>query len=127
MTGQSEHNINIQVETSYVESQSVPEENHYVFSYTITIRNDGGVAARLLNRHWIITDANGNVEEVKGPGVVGQQPVLQPGESFEYTSFCPLTTPFGTMRGTYQMTNENGDSFDAEISEFELSEPLDVN
>jgi ApaG protein len=123
MTGQSEHNINIQVETSYVESQSVPEENHYVFSYTITIRNDGGVAARLLNRHWIITDANGKVQEVVGEGVVGKQPFLRPGEDFSYTSGTALETPVGSMQGSYHMRSEDGRHFDAPIAPFSLARP----
>jgi ApaG protein len=81
----------------------------------------------LINRHWIITDANGHVEEVTGPGVVGEQPILRPGEAFEYTSFCPLNTPFGTMRGSYEMTTPDGQSFAAEIAPFELTEPLKEN
>ena len=91
--------------------------------YTVRITNEGTSTAQLLTRHWIITDATGKVEEVKGPGVIGEQPVLQQGQSFEYTSGCPLTTPFGSMRGTYQMKTPDGDEFDAEIEEFILREP----
>jgi len=117
----------VRVESSFVPERSEPLKNRWFFAYRIKIANHGDQVVQLVSRHWIITDANGNVEEVKGPGVVGQQPVLEPGESFEYTSFCPLTSPFGSMRGTYQMTTEHGVSFDAEIGEFELSEPMDVN
>ena len=123
MTRHSDHNINIQVETNYIESQSVPEENHYVFSYTITIRNEGGVAARLLNRHWIITDANGKVQEVIGEGVVGKQPFLRPGEDFSYTSGTALETPVGSMQGSYHMRGEDGRHFEAPIAPFSLATP----
>ena len=117
----------VRVESSFVPERSEPLKNRWFFAYRIKIANHGDEVVQLVSRHWIITDANGNVEEVKGPGVVGQQPVLEPGEAFEYTSFCPLSTPFGSMRGTYQMTTEHGVAFDAEIGAFELSEPLDVN
>ena len=115
--------ISVEVETSYVDEQSDPTERRYVFSYTITIRNEGAVPARLLTRHWIITDANGKVIEVKGLGVVGQQPLLKPGESFEYTSGTHLETAVGTMHGTYQMIAEDGRHFDAPIASFTLSVP----
>lgn len=119
--------IHIHVDTSYMDDQSEPDADRYVFAYTITISNHGDVPATLVGRHWVITDANGEVEEVVGPGVVGEQPVLAPGEAFEYTSFCPLPTPFGTMRGSYRMVTESGDDFDVEIAEFELSQPLTLN
>ena len=115
-----EHKIRVDVETSYLDEQSDPREGRYVFSYTITIRNEGQVPARLLTRHWVITDANGKVEEVRGDGVVGEQPVLGPGESFKYSSWCPLKTPMGMMRGTYQMVSSGGDHFDIEIAPFAL-------
>jgi len=117
----------VQVESTYVPERSQPLQQRWFFSYRIRIANQGDVVVQLISRHWIITDANGDVEEVVGPGVVGEQPLLRPGESFEYTSFCPLPTPFGTMRGSYRMTTEDGETFDAEIAPFELSEPLPAN
>ena len=117
----------VQVESTYVPERSQPLQQRWFFSYRIRIANQGDVVVQLISRHWIITDANGDMEEVVGPGVVGEQPLLRPGESFEYTSFCPLSTPFGTMRGSYQMTTEDGETFDAEIAPFELSEPLPEN
>ena len=119
--------IVVEVKSTYVPDRSDPMRSRWFFAYRIRIANQGDAVVQLVSRHWIITDAHGHVEEVKGPGVVGQQPVLEPGESFEYTSFCPLSTPFGTMRGSYQMTTRDGSSFDAEIAEFALSEPLPVN
>ena len=101
----------------------MPQLNQWFFLYTVQISNQGSETVQLLTRHWIITDATGHVEEVKGPGVVGEQPVLGPGQSFEYTSGCPLPTPFGSMRGTYQMVTTGGDRFDVQIAEFTLSEP----
>ncbi len=95
----------------------------WFFLYTVTITNQGASTVQLLDRHWIITDANGAVEEVRGPGVVGRQPVLRPGESFEYTSGCPLATPFGSMNGSYRMVDDTGESFEATIAPFALSEP----
>lgn len=115
--------IEIQVETHYIEAQSAPEEDRYVFSYTVTIRNTGSQAARLLTRHWIINDANGNVQEVHGEGVVGEQPYLRPGESFEYTSGTVIETPVGSMEGSYQLVNDDGTPFDAPIPAFTLSQP----
>jgi ApaG protein len=119
--------VRVEVESRYLEEKSDPARKRWFFAYDIRISNDGPVVVQLLNRHWIITDANGHVEEVKGPGVVGNQPVLAPGESFEYTSFCPLSTPFGTMEGSYQMVTDEGGSFDAVIAQFALSEPMTVN
>ncbi|MBS1191501.1 MAG: uncharacterized protein H6R10_3293 [Rhodocyclaceae bacterium] len=115
----------IQIETSpeFIPDQSDPEGQRYVFAYTITIRNIGSVPAQLISRHWIITDANNSVQEVRGLGVVGHQPLLKPGESFEYTSGCSLGTPVGTMKGTYQMIAEDGIQFEADIPEFTLAIP----
>ena len=115
--------IRISVETQYDPTRSSPQQSQWFFLYTIRITNEGSVTAQLMTRHWIITDATGHVEEVKGPGVVGEQPVLAQGQSFEYTSGCPLATPFGSMRGSYQMTTSDGEQFDAEIAEFILREP----
>jgi ApaG protein len=119
--------VRVEVESRFLEEKSDPARKRWFFAYDIRISNGGDEVVQLLNRHWIITDANGNVEEVKGPGVVGNQPVLAPGESFEYTSFCPLTTPFGTMEGSYQMVTDEGGTFDAVIAQFALSEPMTVN
>ena len=107
----------------FIPDQSNPEDGSYVFAYTITIRNTGSEPAQLISRHWIITDANDTVQEVRGLGVVGHQPMLKPGESFEYTSGCSLKTPVGTMKGSYQMVGEDGTRFDAEIPEFVLAVP----
>jgi len=115
--------IDIEVETRYVESQSNPESRRYVFSYTITIRNDGLQAARLMKRHWIITDANGKIQEVKGDGVVGEQPHLNPGEAFRYTSGTVLDTPVGSMEGSYEMVDPEGNPFEASIPLFVLQRP----
>lgn len=117
------YNIKVEVETLYVEEQSLPDQDHYVFAYTITICNNGKVPARLLKRHWIITDANNKVQEVKGDGVVGEQPHLKPGEQYRYTSGTMLETPVGTMRGSYHMMADDGVEFDAEIPPFTLSMP----
>jgi len=117
------HNIEVDVETSYLEDQSSPGMNRYVFSYTVTIRNEGNLPAKLLTRHWIINDANGNVQEVHGEGVVGEQPYLKPGESFQYTSGTVIETPVGSMEGSYQMLSEDGTPFDADIPAFTLSLP----
>ena len=117
------YRISVDVVTNFVEDQSNPSDGRYVFAYTITIRNEGTVPARLLSRHWIITDANGKIQEVKGLGVVGEQPKLAPGESYEYTSGAAIATPVGTMRGSYQMLAEDGTKFDAPIPEFTLSIP----
>ena len=119
--------IRITVRSSYVADQSAPLVRRYVFSYTVRIANEGVEAAKLLTRHWIITDGAGKVEEVRGPGVVGQQPVLKPGEHFEYTSGCVLQTPRGEMRGTYQMHRPDGRGFDAVIAPFVLALPHSLN
>jgi ApaG protein len=117
------YHISVTVNTAYLAEQSDPAADRYVFAYTISIANTGTVAAQLISRHWIITDAENVVQEVKGLGVVGEQPLLRPGESFEYTSGTAMATPVGTMRGTYQMVAEDGNKFDAEIPQFTLSMP----
>ena len=115
--------IRIQVATSYVDEQSEPDQDRYVFAYTITISNDGDVPAKLVSRHWIITDANGKVQEVSGDGVVGEQPHLQPGEEFRYSSGAVLETPVGAMQGLYRMQADDGVDFDAPIAPFTLAVP----
>ncbi len=117
------YKINVEVTPAYIEEQSSPDEDHYVFSYTVTITNDGSVPARLLTRHWIITNAMGEVQEVKGDGVVGEQPYLKPGEGFQYTSGTMMKTPSGSMAGSYQMIADDGFHFDADIPEFYLLAP----
>jgi ApaG protein len=118
-----EHNIRVDVETSYLDEQSDPREGRYVFSYTITIRNEGQVPARLLTRHWLITDANGKVEEVRGDGVIGEQPYLKPGQGFRYSSGTVIETPVGSMQGSYQMLGDDGARFDAPRQPFRLAMP----
>jgi len=115
--------INVSVDTSYLESQSDSEDDRYVFTYTVTIQNHGTIPAKLMTRHWIITDANGKTQEVKGQGVVGEQPHLKPGEGFQYTSGTMLETPVGTMHGSYQMVTDEGVEFEADIDLFTLSAP----
>lgn len=117
------HKISVEVETAYLEDQSEPRERRYVFSYTITIRNEGEVPAKLLTRHWVITDANGRVQEVRGDGVVGEQPHLKPGQGFRYSSGAVLETPVGAMQGSYQMVTDDGATFDADIPAFRLAMP----
>ena len=123
MNESSLNNIKVDVETRYIEEQSNPEQNYYVFAYTITIQNQGDQEAQLLTRHWVITDSNQKVQEVRGDGVVGEQPKLKPGEQFVYTSGTMLETSVGTMKGSYQMVAEDGSYFDADIDEFVLSTP----
>ena len=123
MSESSKYEITVVPKATYVADQSDPSKAQYVFAYTITISNTGSIPAQLISRHWIITDANGKVLEVKGLGVVGQQPLLKPGESFEYTSGTHLETAVGTMHGTYQMIAEDGRQFDAPIPSFTLSVP----
>lgn len=123
MAEHRKYDITVVPKATYVEDQSDPSKGQYVFAYTITISNTGTVPAQLVSRHWIITDANGKVLEVKGLGVVGQQPTLKPGESFEYTSGTQLETAVGTMHGTYQMIAEDGKPFEAPIPSFTLSVP----
>ncbi len=119
--------IRVSVKSQYLADQSVPQSKRYVFAYTVTIANEGGEPAQLQTRHWIITDGNGKVEEVKGPGVVGQTPYLRPGEQFEYTSGCILQTPRGQMHGSYQMVRPDGRGFDAVIAPFLLALPHSLN
>ncbi len=123
MNEKSPYTINVQVQTRFIPDQSVPGENRYVFAYTITLHNDGMVPARLLTRHWVITDANGKIEEVNGEGVVGEQPWMRPGDDFEYTSGAVLETAVGTMHGSYQMVADDGTRFEAPIPAFTLSIP----
>ena len=123
MAESKKYEISVTAAVQYLEDQSDPASARYVFAYTITITNTGTVTAQLISRHWIITDAEGDIQEVRGLGVVGQQPLLAPGQSFEYTSGCALPTPVGTMKGSYQMVAEDGIAFDAEIQEFILSMP----
>jgi len=117
------HQIEVEVETSYLDEQSEPAEHRFVFAYTVTLRNAGAVPARLLTRHWIITDANGHVQEVRGDGVVGEQPHLQPGQGFRYSSGAVLETPVGSMHGSYRMVGDDGEQFDAPIAAFRLAKP----
>ncbi len=121
------NNVRVEVESRFAPEYSRPLEQVWSFYYTIRITNEGHQTAQLISRHWIITDATGHVEEVRGPGVVGEQPTLAPGESFEYTSGCRLTTPTGLMRGTYQMVGEDGEHFDVEIAPFALDEPATIH
>ncbi|MFA7593738.1 MAG: Co2+/Mg2+ efflux protein ApaG [Thiohalobacteraceae bacterium] len=119
----SNYAVEVRVESQYVEAQSVPASQRYVFAYMVTIRNTGDIPAKLLTRHWIITDSNGKTQEVRGEGVVGEQPHLRPGEAFQYTSGTMIETTVGSMRGSYQMIADDGVEFDAEIPAFTLSTP----
>ncbi len=123
MNPDKQYNTRVEVETQYIEEQSDPQKNRYVFTYTITIRNEGEIPAKLLTRHWIITNADGEVQEVRGEGVVGEQPYLKPGDGFRYTSGTVLETPVGSMQGSYQMLADDGTEFDAEVAPFTLSKP----
>jgi ApaG protein len=118
-----QHRINVSVKTAYIDEQSDPENHRFVFSYTIRIKNEGTTSARLVSRHWHITDANGQVQEVRGLGVVGEQPYLKPGEDFEYTSGTVIETPVGSMQGSYQMVDDQKSEFDAPIPVFTLATP----
>lgn len=115
--------ISVSAQAQYIEDQSDAEAGRFVFAYKVTIENIGDVPAQLISRHWVITDAVGHVQEVRGIGVIGEQPRLAPGEAFEYTSGCAIATPVGTMRGAYQMVTEDGSPFEAEIPEFVLAAP----
>ncbi len=119
--------IKVNVRSVYVPEQSSPRVRRYVFAYTVQIANEGDVPAQLKSRHWVITDGDGRIEEVRGPGVVGQQPFLNPGDHFEYTSGCVLTTPRGEMHGSYQMQRPDGTSFEASIARFSLTLPYSLN
>lgn len=123
MTSRTNYRIDVAAAPRFLEEQSKPAQGRYAFAYTITLHNAGDVPAKLLTRHWVITDANGKVEEVRGPGVVGEHPHLQPGERFEYTSGAILDTPVGTMQGSYQMVSDDGTRFDALIAPFTLARP----
>jgi len=116
--------IRVRVQSQYLPDQSSPRDDRFVFAYTITISNEGGRTAQLRTRHWIITDARGVIEEVRGDGVVGEQPTLKPGQSFQYTSGCVLTTPIGTMQGSYRFWRDDGTYFDAQIAAFSLASPV---
>jgi ApaG protein len=117
------YQMTVTVRTQYLEDQSDPDRSHYVFAYAVTIKNSGNVASQVISRHWVITDANNHVQEVRGLGVVGHQPLLQPGEQFEYTSGTTLATPQGTMHGSYFCVAEDGEQFESPIPEFVLSLP----
>jgi ApaG protein len=123
MNTDQRYNIKVSVRSSYLDEQSDPQDNRYVFAYTVTIENDGNLPAKLLSRHWVITDSDNQIQEVRGEGVVGEQPRLSPGERFEYTSGTVIGTPVGTMSGSYRMVADDGTTFDAEIPRFTLSIP----
>ena len=123
MADSKKYEIQVGTQVEYIPEQSSEEQDRYVFAYTITITNTGSIPAQLISRHWIITDASNSVQEVRGLGVVGEQPLHKPGESFEYTSGSAINTPVGTMKGSYQMVAEDGTKFDATIAEFTLSMP----
>ena len=127
MSDTTTRGVRVEVRTAYVPERSSPAESQYFFAYRIRISNVGDETVQLLSRHWIISDGEGNTEHVRGPGVVGEQPVLEPGEAFEYTSFCPLPTPLGSMQGTYQMVTAGGSAFEAEIAPFSLAVPTALN
>lgn len=122
-----EDDIRVEAESLYLPERSVPDENYYFFAYRIRIENAGKRPAQLIARHWVITDAVGRVQEVRGEGVVGEQPQLAPGESFSYSSFCPLPTPLGSMRGSYRMRRDDGSEFEAPIPVFTLATPHCLN
>jgi ApaG protein len=119
--------IKVEVESRFIPERSSAPEGQFFFAYRVRISNEGNATAQLVSRHWIITNADGEVQEVRGPGVVGEQPVLQPGDTFEYTSFCPLTTAVGTMHGSYTMATPDGGTFEAEIAPFTLAVPHALN
>ena len=123
MSDTTTRGIRVQVESRYLAEQSSPRDNQFLFAYHIRISNEGAIRTQLVSRRWVINDADGHVEHVHGPGVVGEQPVLEPGDVFEYTSFCPLKTSVGTMHGTYQMVTAEGEEFDARIAPFTLATP----
>lgn len=119
--------VRVQVRPEFLPDHSDPAHHKWVFAYHVTIRNEGRTPLQLISRHWVITDAEGGEEHVRGPGVVGEQPLLKPGQSFRYTSGCALRTTSGTMHGTYQMITPEGESFDARIAPFTLAQPYDIN
>ena len=119
--------VRVRVQSVYVAERSSPEDGHWFFAYQVNILNEGDETVQLLSRHWVITDGDGSEQEVRGAGVVGEQPVLAPGDAFEYTSACPLETPVGSMHGTYQLVTDAGERFDATIAPFGLGEPTAVH
>jgi len=119
----TDHHLDIKIETTYLEGQSDPDSERYVFAYTVTMRNEGRISVKLMTRHWVITDSNGKVQEVRGEGVVGEQPHLKPGQGFRYSSGAVIETPVGTMHGSYQMRGDDGLEFDAPIPAFRLALP----
>jgi ApaG protein len=127
MVDSKKYAFKVRVQTAYLLDQSDPENSKYAFAYTVTIANTGNISAQLISRHWVITDANNHVQEVKGLGVVGAQPLLAPGQQFEYTSGTLLATPVGAMRGTYKIVAEDGNFFDAVIEPFTLAVPKVLN
>ena len=127
MSDTTTRGVRIVVQPRFVPEQSEPAQGQYLFAYQITIRNEGSDVVQLVSRHWIITDGEGKVEHVRGPGVVGYQPTLKPGEEFQYTSGCPLATPVGTMHGEFNMVTASGDKFDAQIEPFRLAVPRALN
>jgi ApaG protein len=127
MSDSTTRGVRVEVRTAYVPERSSPADSLYFFAYRIRISNTGDETVQLLSRHWIISDGEGNTEHVRGPGVVGEQPVLEPGEAFEYTSFCPLRTPIGSMHGTYRLVTAGGSAFEAEIAPFSLAVPTAIN
>ncbi len=127
MSDTTTRGVRVEVRSAYLPERSSPGDSQYLFAYRIRITNAGEETVQLLSRHWIITDGDGRTEHVRGPGVVGEQPVLEPGGSFEYTSFCPLPTPIGSMHGTYQMVTAGGSAFEAEIAPFSLAVPTALN
>lgn len=120
-------NMKISVSTEYIESRSDPKSGYYFFSYTVTLTNQGPETIQLLARHWLVTDSTNRTEQIRGLGVVGEQPIIKPGESYTYTSFCPLPTPFGTMEGSYQVINQEGEEFDLIIPIFTLAHPHSIH
>jgi ApaG protein len=127
MSDATTRGVRVQVRSAYIPERSAPQQGHYFFAYFVRISNVGSETVQLVTRKWVVTDADGNVERVQGPGVVGEQPVLEPGESFEYSSFCPLPTPIGSMQGSYQMVWADGGRFDASIAPFSLAVPTAIN
>jgi ApaG protein len=127
MSQATTHGVRIEVESAYVPERSAPEQDYYFFAYRVRISNVGEETVQLLSRHWVITDGDSKIEEVRGPGVIGEQPVLEPGQAHEYTSACPLRTQVGTMHGSYQMVSASGESFDAQIAPFTLALPNVLN
>jgi ApaG protein len=127
MSDTTTRGVRVEVRAAYVPERSSPADSQYFFAYRIRISNLGEETVQLLSRHWVIGDGDGNTEHVRGPGVVGEQPVLEPGEAFEYTSFCPLPTSIGSMHGSYQMVSASGEAFDAEIAPFSLAVPTALN